>query len=113
VKKKYIYRQTKDSIEERSICGFRRALITERDTDKASFTVLKVFEAQEHYHKKSTEFYFVLKGKGSLTLDGEELAVEKGDLVMIFPGVNHRAEGKMEVIVVGVPAFSSKDSFRG
>jgi len=47
--------------------------------------------AREHYHKRSTELYYVLEGEGVVVLDGEEHAVRKGSLVHIPPGMGRGA----------------------
>jgi quercetin dioxygenase-like cupin family protein len=67
--------------------------------------------AKPHYHKRSTELYYVLEGAGSVFLDGEEHAVTKGSLVHIPPGVVHGARGQMRVLVVGVPDIAEDDYF--
>lgn len=67
--------------------------------------------ARPHFHKRSTELYYVLEGEGLVTLDGEPHEVKKGSLVHIPPGVVHGAEGKMRVLVVGVPDIADDDYF--
>ncbi|MBI3969987.1 MAG: cupin domain-containing protein [Chloroflexi bacterium] len=42
-----------------------------------------------HYHKQSTEIYFVLKGSGIITLDGEDHQVGEYGTVLVPPGVTH------------------------
>lgn len=111
VSKHYIVKKIGDISEEKSICGFRKRLITEKDFKEASFTFLSVYEATKHYHKKSTEFYYVLKGKGILELDKEEIKLEPGTLVMINPGTKHRAIGKVEALIIGIPPFNPTDTY--
>ena len=38
-----------------------------------------------HAHKRNEEVYIVLKGKGQFYIDGEEFAVEEGDVVRLDP----------------------------
>ena len=67
--------------------------------------------AKLHYHKRSTELYYVLEGGGHVLLDGVEQPVSKGSLVHIPPGVVHGALGKMRVLVVGIPDIAEDDYF--
>lgn len=67
--------------------------------------------ARPHYHKIATELYYVLEGEGSVLLDGIKEPVKKGSLVHIPPGVVHGAEGRMRVLVVGIPDISDGDLF--
>lgn len=67
--------------------------------------------AKPHFHKVATELYYVLEGQGHVTLDGVQHNVRKGSLVHIPPGVVHSAEGRMRVLVVGIPDISDADYF--
>jgi mannose-6-phosphate isomerase-like protein (cupin superfamily) len=67
--------------------------------------------ARLHFHKRSTELYYVLEGSGSVVLDGEEHSVSRGSLVQIPPGVVHGARGRMRVLVVGIPDIADDDYF--
>ena len=67
--------------------------------------------AWPHYHKKSTELYYVLKGQGTVSLDGKEENVKKGTIIHIPPGVVHGANGKMRVLVIGIPDIDDSDIY--
>ena len=108
---KYVVRKLSDVSKERSSCGFRQRLITSADFEGANITFLSVYEAGRHYHKKTTEFYYVLKGSGHLELDGEKVEMEPGTLVMINPGTKHRAVGELEALIIGVPPFTEDDMY--
>ena len=109
--KGYVVRRVDEIPKERSVCGFRKRLITKEDFEGGSFTFLSVYEAKRHYHKKTTEFYYVLRGTGILELDDDRVELEPGILVMIHPGTRHRAEGQVETLVIGVPPFDPADTF--
>lgn len=112
-KKGYLVRKVNETPKERSTCGFRKKLITKEDFIGASLTFLSVYKAEQHYHKKTTEFYYVLKGKGILELDGDQVDLEPGILVTIRPGIRHRAEGQVEALIVGIPPLDPEDVFFG
>ena len=104
-----IFRSVHAVPEERGVCGFRRRLITEEDTDTANVTFLRIDDSKMHYHQTMTEFYYVIAGGGTITLDGEVSDITTGDLVMIPPGVRHTSDGEMEVLIVGVPPQETAD----
>lgn len=99
---------------ERSTCGWRDRLISHEDTalgPAAWAHAVDIDGARLHYHKRSTELYYVLEGGGTVVLDGVEQPVSKGSLVHIPPGVVHGARGKMRVLVVGIPDIAEDDYF--
>lgn len=99
---------------ERSTCGWRDRLISREDAPlhpAAWAHAVDIDGARPHYHKRSTELYYVLEGGGEVLLDGVAHPVTKGSLVHIPPGVVHGARGKMRVLVVGVPDIAEDDYF--
>jgi mannose-6-phosphate isomerase-like protein (cupin superfamily) len=99
---------------EKSACGFRDRLISREDAsaEPAAWAhAVDIDGAKPHFHKRSTELYYVLKGEGSVILDGKEEPVRKGSIVHIPPGVVHAAKGQMRVLVVGVPDIADDDYF--
>lgn len=42
-----------------------------------------------HGHSVDEEYYYILSGEGTMTLDGKELRVGPGDLTGVFPGGSH------------------------
>jgi mannose-6-phosphate isomerase-like protein (cupin superfamily) len=108
---KYLVRHGRDVDKERSTCGYRHRLLSTGDAAPAFAHVVKIGEAQPHYHKKASELYYVLEGGGVLILDGERVAIERGSLALIEPGVVHSAEGEMLVLVIGIPDISDEDMF--
>ena len=97
---------------ERSTCGWRDRLISREDANVAAWAhAVDIDGAREHYHKRSTELYYVLDGEGVVLLNGDEHAVRKGSLVHIPPGVVHGAKGRMRVLVVGIPDIADDDLY--
>jgi mannose-6-phosphate isomerase-like protein (cupin superfamily) len=99
---------------EKSACGWRDRLISQEDANlnpAAWAHAVDIDGAKPHFHKRSTELYYVLDGEGSVHLDGEEHPVQKGSIVHIPPGVVHGATGKMRVLVVGIPDIADDDYF--
>ncbi len=99
---------------ERSTCGWRDRLISQEDAPSSPAAwahAVDIDGARLHYHKRSTELYYVLDGSGSVILDGVEHPVSQGSLVHIPPGVVHGAIGRMRVLVIGIPDISDEDLF--
>src|SRR5947207_777169 len=91
-----LVRHEEDSPKERSTCGWRHLLLSRQDQDRgvaAWAHAVDIDGAREHYHKRSTELYYVLEGEGTVTLDGVEHPVRKGSIVHIRPGVVHGVQG--------------------
>ena len=87
---KTLVRHEGETPRERSACGWRDRLISREDTDVAAWAhAVDIDGAREHYHKRSTELYYVLDGEGTVVLDGAEHPVRRGSLVHIPPGVVH------------------------
>jgi quercetin dioxygenase-like cupin family protein len=109
-----LVRHEGDSPKERSTCGWRHLLLSRQDQGSgvaAWAHAVDIEGAREHYHKRSTELYYVLEGEGTVTLDGVEHSVRKGSIVHIPPGVVHGAKGRVRVLVVGIPDIADDDLF--
>ena len=99
-------RRLSEQEEFRSICGFRRDLLGPGGGDVA-FHYLKIKDSKRHYHKKTTEYYFIAEGEGEVDLDDETLPVKKGDFVVIPPGTKHTSrpvnDSDFQILIVASP----------
>jgi mannose-6-phosphate isomerase-like protein (cupin superfamily) len=68
-----------------------------------------------HYHRASEEIYFVLKGSGTLEVDGDTRRVRPGDAILIPAGAWHTLEntGTSELIILCscTPPYAHEDTF--
>lgn len=99
---------------ERSTCGHRYRFISREDASAAPpawVHAVDIDGSREHFHRRSTELYYVLEGEGVVRLDGVEHPVRKGSLIQIPPGVVHGAVGRMRVLVIGIPDIADDDLF--
>ena len=63
---KYLVRTLKNAPQViHSSCGESRRLITSEDTSAFSLHIVHIFDGKKHYHKRSTETYYVLEEKGN------------------------------------------------
>jgi mannose-6-phosphate isomerase-like protein (cupin superfamily) len=106
---RYLIRRLADIETERGVCGWRKTLVTHGDTPVANVSHLTIDNSRYHYHRQMTEFYYVLSGGGTITLDDEKKPIAAGDLVVIKPGVWHTSDGEMDVLILGVPAGEQTD----
>ncbi len=68
-------------------------------------------DSHVHYHKKTTEIYYILQGDGHLELDGEKIPLRPGTTVQIRPGTRHRAVGRIKILNICIPPFDPADEF--
>jgi mannose-6-phosphate isomerase-like protein (cupin superfamily) len=93
-------------------CGLAKRAFTEDPEKTATIHLVEISQdARAHYHKRTTEIYYILEGSGQIELDGELFNVEPHMTVMIKPGCRHRAVGKMKILNIPVPAFDPNDEF--
>ena len=93
-------------------CGTTRRAFTDDPDKTASLHVVEVSDdARCHYHRRTTEIYYVLEGKGKIELDGEQFDIGPGTSILIKPGCRHRAIGKLKIINIPVPAFDPNDEW--
>ena len=93
-------------------CGWARRAFALPENSVATLHLVEIQEdARAHYHKRMTEIYLVLEGKGHLELDGEKIELKPMTAVLIKPGCRHRAIGKLKIINVPIPAFDENDEW--
>ena len=70
---------------------------------------------ERHYHRLTEEIYLVVKGSGSLEVDGDTKRVRPGDAVLIPPAAWHTLEndGSSELVILCccAPPYAHEDTF--
>ncbi|MBN1806149.1 MAG: cupin domain-containing protein [Sedimentisphaerales bacterium] len=93
-------------------CGFSRRAFVAPDNPTATMHIVNIeADSKVHHHKKLTEVYLVLEGKGQMELDGKMVPVKPLTAIFIKPGCRHRAVGKMRIVNVSIPAFDPDDEW--
>ncbi len=94
-------------------CGSSTRILTSQDGGPCSFHVTTIFDATRHYHRETTEVYYILTGTGKMELDGEWIDVEPGTVVLIEAGTRHRvvSTGGLQTVVVAMPPFREDDEY--
>jgi len=59
-----------------------------------------------HGHDHDEEYYYIISGRGIMTLDGEEFEVGPGDIAAVYPGGSHglrnHTDRDLRILVVSV-----------
>lgn len=110
----YIIRKLKDLKPREISCGQMRDLTTSKDFEGADVVHVTIDEStKEHYHKKLTEFYYVIKGSIAVEIDGKTKNLNEGSIIMISPNTKHKAwktsEKAAEILVVCCPPWTEED----
>jgi mannose-6-phosphate isomerase-like protein (cupin superfamily) len=84
-------------------CGEIRCLIEEKDGASGEVHQVKIQDARLHYHERTDEFYYIISGEGTMTLDDEQIELHTGVVVYVPRGVKHKAQGNLTVLLVCVP----------
>src|SRR5204863_7092870 len=85
-------------------CGQIRCLVEQKDGAAAEIHHVEITEAKLHYHERTDEFYYVIDGHGTMTLDDQEIELHPGVVVYIPRGVPHKARGRLTILTVCIPA---------
>jgi mannose-6-phosphate isomerase-like protein (cupin superfamily) len=85
-------------------CGQIRCLVEQKDGAAAEVHHVEISDAKLHYHERTDEFYYVIDGQGTMTLDDEEVELHKGVVIYIPRGVRHKARGNLTILTVCIPA---------
>ena len=94
-------------------CGDSTRVLTAADGAPCSLHVTSIRDATRHYHRDTTEVYYILSGTGKIELNGDWVALEPGTVVWIEPGTRHRlvSTDGVTTIVFALPAFNPADEF--
>ncbi len=67
-----------------------------------------------HKHHKSEEIYYILEGRGLMTLGDEKFEVKKGDAIVIPPKTPHKIENignvPLKILCCSYPPYSHDDT---
>ena len=95
-------------------CGQARRALQDEPRVPYSLHITEISaDAKTHYHRSTTETYFILDCEegSSLELDGQPVLVSPLSAVVVYPGTRHRAVGKMKVVIIATPKFDPLDEW--
>ena len=102
---------TKDSSTIRSILDRTNAPVQNQSLAEARLP--QGAATQEHYHKISEEFYFILEGAGEMRIDGDQRTVGPGDAILIPAGAWHTiaATSDLRFLCCCAPPYTHEDTY--
>lgn len=100
-------RRLADQDEFRSVCGMRRDLVGPAEDEPVLFHYMRIHDSRKHYHRKTIEYYYVVEGTGEMELDGETVAIAKGDMIVVPTGVWHTSrpttDEQLHILICALP----------
>ncbi|HEX3149351.1 MAG TPA: cupin domain-containing protein [Gemmataceae bacterium] len=109
----YSVRHVKEAPTVPCPCGQSTRIVTATDGLGCSLHVTAIRDSIRHYHRQTTEVYYILEGAGIIELNDATVDVSPGTTITIEPGTRHRLVSPVGVktIVFSVPAFDPDDEF--
>jgi mannose-6-phosphate isomerase-like protein (cupin superfamily) len=113
VSKGYFVRRLDDAPTVACSCGQSTRPLTLADTPVCNLHVTFITDSVKHFHRETTEVYYILEGRGKMELNDDVIDVEPGMIIYIEPFTAHRLVSATGVrtIVFGVPAYKPGDEF--
>jgi mannose-6-phosphate isomerase-like protein (cupin superfamily) len=109
----YVVRRRADAPTVPCPCGDSTRILTAADGAPCSLHVTSIRDAARHYHRETTEVYYILSGTGKMELNADWVDLEPGTVVWIEPETRHRLvspEG-VTTVVFALPAFNAADEY--
>lgn len=102
---------TKDGSTIRSILDRTNAPVQNQSLAEA--TVPAGVKTERHFHRLSEEFYYVLSGRGMMTIGKETREISAGDAILIPAGEWHSisADEELRFLCCCAPPYSHEDTF--
>lgn len=109
----YLVRKLADSPRVPCPCGVSTRQLTAADGAPCSLHVTAICNSTQHYHRQTTEVYYILEGTGKIELNGDWHDLAPGTVIWIEPGTRHRvvSEAGLKTIVFSLPAFRADDEW--
>ena len=103
---------TKDGSTIREILAYRNSAIVNQSLAEATLPVGT--ETQAHYHPKTEEIYYILRGVGRMAIESEVREVKVGDGIAIPPGKKHQIRNvgseALVLLCCCAPAYEHEDT---
>lgn len=103
---------TKDGSEIRELLAHRNSVVRHQSLAEARVPPGAITAL--HFHRRTEEIYYVIQGRGLMTVDAEERPVRPGDAVAIPPGAIHQIQNTGDEPLVFLcccaPAYEHEDT---
>jgi len=88
-----------DDVKARNAKNDKRLFYFDNDVDIVATTISKKHVETSHFHTANVESYYVVSGKLLLVVDGQNIWLNKGDFITVYPGVCHHFETTSQTVV--------------
>lgn len=95
-------------------CGLLVEALNSNDFNTSITLANDIKPTTAHYHKLSTEIYWVLEGEIKILIDNVEINVDGGDLIIINPNEVHKvlsASKENKIGVISNPRWTKEDEY--
>ena len=103
---------TKDTSEIRELLAHRNSSVRNQSLAEARIPVGA--QTIPHYHPKTEEIYYVIEGKGMMTIENETSEVNVGDAIAILPGQTHQIQNigdqTLKILCCCSPGYEHDDT---
>jgi len=103
---------TRDGSEIRELLAHRNSGIRQQSLAEARLPAGGV--TIPHFHRRTEEIYFILEGRGQITIDRNQRDVGPGDAIGIPPGAVHSilntGDGTLRFLCCCAPAYEHEDT---
>lgn len=103
---------TKDGSEIRELLAYRNSCIRQQSLAEARLPPHCATTA--HRHLQTEEIYYILEGRGLMTIDQQEQPVGPGDAIAILPGQWHQIHNEgttvLKFLCCCAPAYEHDDT---
>ena len=102
----YLIRRLADAPSVPCPCGVSTRPLTAADGAPCSLHVTSIRDSARHYHRETTEVYYILEGTGKIELNGDWHELAPGTVSWIEPGVSVMAEVPTAIVIFFVASMT-------
>lgn len=103
---KVVYRKQRISHKNSSVCMVYEYLMGDKDINGAVVELTGRYPTNGYaVNLKCKEMVYLIKGQGKLVVEGKEVSLKEGDLVLINEGEKYYWDGRMTLFVPCTPAW--------
>lgn len=103
---KIIHKDQTNEFKNSDVCNGIEYPLGDKDINGAVVTVSGRYpDTGRVVNEKCKELGYVISGSGKIVIEGEEIILNEGDLVLIEPGEKYYWDGNMTMFMPCVPAW--------
>ena len=87
--------------------GMGWILANSKDVTVAERLLAPGVKEVKHYHKTAWQFFYIIKGEGTIEINGEKIELIKNESIHVDPGQHHQlantSDENLQYLVISVP----------